>query len=316
METRLLKLFRAVAETGTVAGAAAKLHVTPSAISHGLKALETDVGCLLFERTARRMLLTLAGEEFLRQINPPLAALEAATDALRQKGIAPRSRLRVGMAASVCQYLAPLVIRDLRKQCHDLELHLVTEDTPELIERVKSHDLDLVLGVKPPVTTGLVIRPAFSDELMFVLASSHPWVQGAVQLKDLLSQPIILYHRSTFTSRLLQEFFDRQGLVPSQVMEVGSIGAIKELVKLNVGISILAPWAAHHELLKRTLRVRPLEKKPLRREWVVFHAAGRRPSPLAETFYRLCRAHAQGMRLDRHDLPVTGETAPSASRRR
>ena len=76
METRLLKMFCVVAENGSLVTAAGKLHLTPSALSHGLKSLEGQLGCRLFERAGRRMVLNQAGEQFLMSIQPPLAALD------------------------------------------------------------------------------------------------------------------------------------------------------------------------------------------------------------------------------------------------
>src|SRR5262249_37487166 len=100
METRLLKVFCAVARHGSVAGAARQLHLTPSAISHSLKALETQLGCRLFDRAARKMLLNQAGEQLLAKIEQPLAALDAAEQSLKSLSKWGEARLRIGAAAS------------------------------------------------------------------------------------------------------------------------------------------------------------------------------------------------------------------------
>ena len=62
MEIRLLKMFCSVAESGRLVEAARKLHLTPSALSHGIKALEVELGCRLFERVGNKLLLNHAGE--------------------------------------------------------------------------------------------------------------------------------------------------------------------------------------------------------------------------------------------------------------
>ena len=72
-------------------------------------------------------------------------------------------------------------------------------------------------------------------------------------------------------------------------------------MKLNLGVSVLAPWTAEKELVRGTLQVRPLGAQPVRREWVLLSLAGRRWSLTEESFCRLCRTHAAGMRLDRRD---------------
>src|SRR5688572_7682058 len=107
MDTRLLSMFRAVARSGSLVAASRELHVTPSAISHGLKHLETALGCRLFERVGKRMLINHAGEQLLASIEKPLRDLAAAEEKLKQLGTWGRPRLRIGAAVSTCQYLLP-----------------------------------------------------------------------------------------------------------------------------------------------------------------------------------------------------------------
>jgi DNA-binding transcriptional LysR family regulator len=143
----------------------------------------------------------------------------------------------------------------------------------------------------------------FRDELLFVFASSHPWANGKPIARDeLKKQPLILYQRSSVTSKLVEEYFASLEIVPANVMEIGNIEAIKELVKLNLGVSVLAPWTAHKELARGALRMRPLGGKALRRQWVITWLKGRRLTLAEETFWKLSRNMAAGMRMDRKDV--------------
>jgi DNA-binding transcriptional LysR family regulator len=302
MDTRLLRMFCAVAESGSLGKAAEKLHLTPSAISHAIKALESQLGCRLFERSGKRMLLNQAGEQLLAQVRPPLAALDAAAESLKRLGKWGQSRLRVGASASICQHLLPGVIRELKKAHAQIELQVESGDTPELVELLRGNKIDLGLGVAPESNGGLEVRPLFRDELMFVFAPSHPWSAGRpISRDELRTQPLILYQRASLTARTVNEFFRSLDLVPSAIMEIGSIEAIKELVKLNLGVSVLAPWTVDDELVRKKLKMRPLSTKPLTRHWVALSLAGRRLTLAEEQFCKLCRHHAQGMRLDRKD---------------
>jgi DNA-binding transcriptional LysR family regulator len=304
METRLLKMFCAVAEGGGLVPAAAKLHLTPSALSHGIKALETDLGCRLYDRAGKKMVLNQAGEQFLNSIQPALASLDQAAESIKRLGKWGQARLRIGAAASICQHVLPGVIRELKKLLERVELQLVSGDSPGMVEMVKARKLDLVIGVSPESQTGLEIRPLFRDELMFVFSPSHPWSAGKpVSRDELRTQPLILYQHSSATARLLDGFFDGLKVVPSTLMEIGNVEAIKELVKLNLGVSVLAPWTADRELARGSLKMRPLGAKPLTRNWVIVSLAGRRLTLTEESFYKLCRQQAAGMRLDRKDVP-------------
>ena len=303
MDTRLLKMFCAVADSGSLVKAAGKLHLTSSALSHGLKGLETELGCRLFERVGKKLLLNQAGEQLLAQVRPALSALDAAAESVKRLSQWGQTRLRVGAPASACQHIVPGVIREMKKTYPQLQMQVGSGDTPELVERLQDNQLDLVLGIAPPNPNGLESRAVFRDEMMLVFAPSHPWAAGRpVNTEDLRKQSFILYQRTTSTSQMVEDYFERLNIAPSTMMEIGSIEAIKELVKLNLGVSVLAPWTAHAELAKRALRMRPLPGQSLRRNWVMLSLAGRRLSLAEETFCRLCRSQAAGMRLDRKDV--------------
>jgi DNA-binding transcriptional LysR family regulator len=303
METRLLKMFCVVAESGGLVAAAGKLHLTPSALSHGIKSLERQLGCRVFERIGKKMVLNQAGEQFLLSIQPPLAALDQAADSLKRLSKWGQPRLRVGATASICQHLLPAVIRELKKSHERIELQVHSADTPELIQLLRAGKVDLALGVALDSHPGLRERPLFRDELMFVFAPTHPWAAGRpISGEELRTQPFILYQPASLTRRLVDEHFRRLDMVPSTIMEIGNAEAIKELVKLNLGVSVLPPWTADKELARRSLGMRPMGAKVVTRQWVMFSLSSHRLTLAEETFSKLCRQHAAGMRLDRKDV--------------
>jgi DNA-binding transcriptional LysR family regulator len=304
MDTRLLRVFSAVAESGSLVVAAGKVHLTPSAISHSLKSLETDLGCRLFERVGKRMVLNQAGEQLLSQIHGPLSALDSAAEAIKRLGKWGHTRLRVAASASACQHILPKVIRELKKNDSAIELRIESGDTPRAIELLRGNKVDLALAIAPENTTGLDARPIFRDELMFVFSSSHPWSDGRTLTRDeIRAQQFIIYQRASVTAGMIDEHFRQLEIVPSVAMEVDSVGAIIELLKLNLGVSILAPWTIEHELIRKSLKMRPMGAKPLRRQWSAVSLATRRMTLAEENFCRLCRNQTAGMRLDRGDVP-------------
>ena len=304
MDTRLLKMFCAVAKHSSVVAASRALHLTPSAVSHGLKGLESQLGCRLFDRAGKRIILNQAGEQLLAKIEQPLAALDAAEESLKQLAKWGQTRLRIGAAASACEYILPGVIRELKKSSPNVTLQVELGDMPDMVTLIQQNRIDLALGVAPDAQVDLELRPIFKDELMFTFAPAHPWAAArSISHDELRTQPLIVYNRASITAKLIDEYFRNIDLVPSTVMEIASIEAIKELVKLNLGVAVLAPWTADKELARGSLRMRPVGSKPLRRQWVVAFLPGRRLNLVEETFCRLCRNYAVGLRVDRHDVP-------------
>jgi len=308
MESRLLRIFCAVAESGSLVAAADKVHLTPSAVSHSIKSLETDLGCRVFERVGKRMVLNQAGEQLLAQVQAPLAAIDSAADAIKRLGKWGQSRLRIGASQAACEHIVPGVIRDMKKSQPTLELRLESGDTPQLVELLHENKIDLALGLTPANITGLALRPIFKDELMYVFAPTHPWAAGRPITRDeIRAQQFIDYQRHSVSSQLLDDYFRELEIAPNTTMEVASTAAIIELVKLNLGVAILAPWAINGDLTHDALKMRPLGSKPLWRKWAVISLASRKMTLTEENFCRLCRNRATGMRVDRSDLPAGKE---------
>jgi DNA-binding transcriptional LysR family regulator len=303
MDTHLLRMFCCVARLGSATEASRELHLTRSAISHGLRNLENQLGCRLFERAGNRILLNQAGEHLLAQVKKPLAALNAAEESVKGLGKWTQTRLRIGAAASACQHVIPPVVREMKKTYPDLSLLVQSGDMPQMIDLIESNRVDLAIGVAPKGGTNLETRPVFKDELLFAFSPSHPWsTSPSISREDLRTQPLILYQRSSLTAGMIDDYFHGLDITPSAIMEIGNIEAIKELVKLNLGVSILAPWTVHEELARGDLKMRPLGPKPLRRQWVAAFMPDRRLGLAEETFCRLCQQMASRMRLERRDL--------------
>jgi len=308
MDTRLLRLFCVVARLGSLVAASRILHLTPSAMSHGLKSLEAQLGCRLFDRTGKKLLLNQAGEQLFAQIQAPLAALDAAAESLKRLGKWGQTRLRIGAAASACQHIIPGIIRELKKTCPNVQLQVDSGDTPEMVNLMEQNRLDFVLGLSPENNGSLEIRPIFKDELLFAFAPTHKWRNAhTISREDLRTQPLILYQRSSVTAQMIDSYFREIKIEPSTIMEIANIEAIKELVKLNLGVAVLAPWTVDKELARGSLCMRPIGSKPLRRQWAIVSLAGRRWNLAEETFCRLCRTIAASFRMDRRDLPQPGQ---------
>ena len=174
----------------------------------------------------------------------------------------------------------------------------------QMVGLIQQNQIDLALGVAPESKDGLEIRTVFKDELLFTFAPSHRWrTVRTIARDELRTQPLILYQRSSLTGHLVDQYFRELDIVPSTIMEIADVEAIKELVKLDLGVAVLAPWTVDKELVRGTLCMRPLGPKPLRRQWAIVSLAGRRWNLAEETFSRLCGAMAAGLRMDRRDLP-------------
>jgi LysR family transcriptional regulator, low CO2-responsive transcriptional regulator len=168
---------------------------------------------------------------------------------------------------------------------------------------LRDNHIDLALSLQPKRDDDFVFIPLFEDEMQFVLAPSHPWAKGGVVREEISKQQYILYSKKSFTFELVEEYFRAEDMVLNAVMEFGSMEAIKELVKLGLGVSILAPWLTRKELESGELVSLPLGRRKLKRTWGLLHWRGRQLTLAEETFVNLCRSHTQ--RFANQPVPVS-----------
>ena len=291
LDSRQLRAFSVLARTGSFTRTAHELHLTQSAISYAMKALEEEIGCRLLDRVGKSVVLTQAGEQLLARAGKILDEMTAARLELSHLGKWGSSRLRIGASTTACQYVLPAVLREFKESFPRCAISIEPGDTPEAIASLRAHRIDLAVNLEPRREDALEFRPLFTDELLFALSPIHPWAKsGRIPRDDIARQHYILYGKTSYTFQMIEEYFRQEKIVLHSLLDLGNMEAIKELVKLGLGISILAPWTAKKELEAGSLVTLPLGRRKLKRRWGVLHWKNQRLNLAQETFIRLCES--------------------------
>ena len=298
IDSRQLLAFATLARLGSFTAAAKELYLTQSAVSHAIKAFETELGVRVFDRLGKKAHLTQAGEQLLRHAERILREMQDARNGLEELQNWGHGRLRVGASSTACQYLLPSVLREFKQSFPTCTIRVQPGDGPEMIEALRSNQVDLAVMLEPLGRDEVTFRPLFEDEMQFIVSPLHPWAQkGAVVRRQLPQETFILYSKSSYTFRLVADYFQREGTALQNTMELGNIEAIKELVKIGLGVAVLAPWAARKELAEGSLVNLPIGSRKLKRVWGVSHLRGRRLALGEETFVGLCESVAESLQL-------------------
>jgi len=298
LDSRQLRAFASLARTGSFTRTARELHLSQSAISHSMKALETDMGCRLLDRLGKTVTLTQAGEHLLYYAQKILRDMTDARDSISHLGKWGQGRLRLGASDTSCQHILPGVLREFKESFPQTAINIEPGDTPNLIEALLENRVDLALGLEPDREPRLEFHELFTDDLMFLLAPTHGWAKARkVSRDEVPKQNYILYSKRSVTFRMIERYFNLENVVLNTVLELGNMEAIKELVKLGLGVSIFAPWTAHKEIEDGSIVSLPLGRRKLRRHWGILHLAGRRLSLAEETFLGLCRSATRELSL-------------------
>ena len=298
LETRLLRTFLAVARHQSFTIAAKELNVTQSAVSHSIRALESELGCQLLLRHGRRISLTHQGKELLKHGESLSSLMRQMRDSLGGLDQNPRGLLRIGCTISATQFILPTALREFRESFPLYDIRVLPGETPETLHRLVEGEVDVTISLKPGDRSQIDSQAIFEDELRWLVSPIHPLAGKRPTVKETSEHTFIVSSRQGFTFELVQAYFLRHGIRPRNYMELGSIEAIKELAKLAIGVGVCASWTAQEEIRTGQLVPLTIARGQVRRQWVVSSLRGR-PLRLAERlFIGICRETGRNMALD------------------
>jgi len=302
LDSRQLRTFVALAKTGGFTSAAREIFLSQSAVSHSVKALEQDVGCRLFDRVGKKVLLTQAGETLLVHAERVLDEMRLARETLGHLNKWGQSRIRIAASSTACQYILPSVIRKFKKEYPDCSITIEPADASNSVELLEDNRIDIAISLQPDQLGKLSFQPLFKDELMFIVSPSHEWaMKGRVIRSQIQKQKFVLYNKASQTFQMIESFFRRDGIGINTLIEFGSMDAIKELVKLGLGISVMAPWVARSEIEEGSIVALPLGRRLLSRKWGILTWRQRPLNMPEEKFVGFCR-EATGSMIRLADL--------------
>jgi len=235
MDTAGLKMFEAVARTGGMNRAAAELHTVQSNVTARIRALETELGCPLFERHSRGVALTAAGERLLPYARRVAWLLADATRAVRDDGL-PRGPLTIGsLETTAALRLSPL-IASYAAACPEVDLALRPGTTAELIESVLDRRLEGAFVCGPVAHPSLVEQVMFEEELAILAAPGLASIEAATQ--GGIARIVVLRAGCSYRQRL-EALLARRGIAVPRLLEFGTLEAIFGCVAAGLGITLL-----------------------------------------------------------------------------
>jgi DNA-binding transcriptional LysR family regulator len=300
---RQLRLFKALAEHGSVSRAARACHVTQPTASMQLREITEAVGVPLYEVIAKRVHLTEAGRqlaETARAIEETWRNYEQSIDALR--GLR-RGTLRLAVV-STAKYFVPRLLGAFCKRYPEVDFSLVVGNRDSVVERLRQNLDDFYVMSMPPNDLDLECHDFEPNPLVVIAPERHPLArQSRIPLAGLSGESYVLREPGSGTRMAVDAHFRRERFRPRIRMELGSNEALKEAVAGGLGLSVISSHALHGRSREYGVTVLDVEGFPLPSAWHVVWPRGKRLSPLAQVF------------LDEHLLAGRGGTAPFTKRR-
>lgn len=263
-----LRTFLAVVRTGSVRAAAAELHVTEPAVSTAIGQLARQLGAELFTREGRGLRITPAGEvyaDYCRTISGLFAQAHTAVQS------AEEGQLRIGAVATASEVVLPPVLATFRRRFPHVVLGLTVAPRDQLFDHLRHHEVDVVVGGRPPHGSELRLRASRKNTLIVVGAPGTS--------TDLARTTWLMRSRGSGLLDTTLGLLNRLELDPPQ-LTLGTHGAVVASARAGLGITLVHADAVADDLVRGSLVRLDVPRTPMSRPWVV--ATARAPVPSAK----------------------------------
>jgi DNA-binding transcriptional LysR family regulator len=259
MQLESLKMFVDVVETGSFSRAAQLNHVTQSAVSQQIRALENRYEQRLLSRSARQVTPTPAGERLFRGCKEILTRFAEVEQEIREQAAEVSGTCTVSSIYSVGLHELHSLQKELLRTHSKVNLRLNYRRSDQVYDDVILGAADLGLVAYPQARAGVDILPFREDKLAVVLPPGHALASKArVAMSALAGLPFIAFDREAPTRKGIDKLFRDKGVELNPTMEMDNVETIKRAVELGLGVSVLPVPTVKHEQSQGSLVVKPL----------------------------------------------------------
>lgn len=258
MELRQIEYFVAVAEERHFTRAAARMHVAQSGLSASIRALERDLGAALFVRSTRRVELTEAGRALLAEARRTLHTVTAAREAVAAVQGLLRGNLAVGTIQCLGGIDLPAALGRFRTAHPGVRIALRQASSPDLIEQVRTGELDLAFVSEPPEAPApaVTLSRLECQPMVVACAPGHPLARAAtVSLAELDTETYVDFAPGWVTRDVTDHALRMAGLTRRVALEVNDVHTLLDLVAQGLGVALVPDSFRHKQTNARFVPV-------------------------------------------------------------
>lgn len=291
LELRHLRTLLAIRDTGSIAMAARRLHLTQSALSHQLKGLENHLGSAILARHKRRELrFTAAGQRLLQLADDILPRIEAAERDIHDLASGNSGRLHISIECHSCfDWLLP-AMDSYREQWPQIELDLSLAYSLDPLPALLDGVIDMVITSDPTSHAGVSYSPLFRYQSVLVMASDHRLQEhDYIEPTDLKGETLLTYPVARQRLDVFRHFLEPAGVEVGNVRTAELTSMIVQLVASRRGVAVLPSWAIDKYMRHDYIVTRPLTAEGM---WGTLYTAVRREQtslPYIQSFINLAR---------------------------
>lgn len=282
MELRYLRTLVAIADHGGFAAAGAAIGLTQSAVSLQVKAMEAELGEILFDRTKRPPLLNTKGAALVERAREIVRLCSELGQSVGEEPLL--GVLELGAIPTVLTGILPAALAAMKRTHPRLMIRLTSGLSGELAPRVYNGELDAAILAEPlKIATGLSWHP-YTRESLVVIAPVD--AKGESDRELLESRPFIRFQRFAWAGQLIEAKLRERGIRVHQSMEMDTLEGISLMVVHGLGVSVV-PKRAIDQPFAGDLKVVPFGNPPVERVLGIIERTSNQKARLVRALYEI-----------------------------
>ncbi|MGF1678372.1 MAG: LysR family transcriptional regulator [Candidatus Methylacidiphilales bacterium] len=287
MQIESFRVFRDLVESQSFSKAALMNHITQSAVSQQIRALEERFHIPLIERSSKRFALTREGHLLYETSKNIISSFDTLHHQFNEMRNIVSGSIRIATVYSIGLHELPPYLKSFLKEFPNVNVHVEYRRSNQVYDEVQSGTCDLGLVAFPVQKKNLKVESFKKDRLVLICAPENPLAsRSEITIQGLDGSKFIGFEPDIPTRRAVDKIFRESNIDPKPVMEFDNIETVKRAVEIDAGVSIVPRATVEQESKSGSLKILEFKGKPYYRPLGMIYKSGRVLSPALKHFLK------------------------------
>lgn len=234
------RIFYTVANTGNISKAAKELYISQPAISKSIQKLEEGVGCKLFSRSSRGVVLTEEGKLLYDHVRSAFETLNLGEEKLRRSIELGIGHLKIGVSATLCKYMLLPYLKEFIKQNPHISISITCQSTNETLKLLEDNKIDIALIGRPDTLKG--IQFDFLEEIEDIFVATKDYLhnlkaRGVQKNQILQSSTLMLLDKNNMTRQYIDDYLQENQIHVKDSIDISNMDLLIDFARISVGVA-------------------------------------------------------------------------------
>lgn len=255
------RIFYTVANTGNISKAAKELYISQPAISKSIQKLEESVGCKLFSRSSRGVVLTDEGKLLYEHVSEAFETLTMGEEKLKRSIELGVGHLKIGVSSTLCKYLLLPYLKEFIRQNPHISISISCQSTNDTLKLLEDNKIDIGLIGKPEYMKN--IHFDFLEEIEDIFVAAKDYLRNlkarGIQKDHILqSSTLMLLDKNNMTRQYIDDYLQENQIVIKDSIDISNMDLLIDFARIGVGVACVIKNFVREDLENGTLVEIPL----------------------------------------------------------